>query len=145
MSKRIGLGTAILFGLSVLANGLFMLILPSGCYFALPSVAGTGPLTQYSIRDIGFIFLFIGDAFIVGATHPDYRVPLWTAASLWLAGDALFHIWEVAVGISGPSVLLRDFPAVTLPAVIGGALSLWAARERRIQGAALHLAFEQSR
>jgi hypothetical protein len=46
-----------------------------------------------------------------------------------LSGHALFHFWEVAVGICEPSVIARDFPAVTLPAIIGLILTLWAARD----------------
>ena len=131
MSKRLGLGTALLLGLSVLANGLFMLILPSGWYLAVPGVTTAGSFNQQFIRDIGLIFLFVADAFIVGVTRPAYRIPLWTAASLYLAGHALFDFWAVATGIYAPSVLLGDFPVFTLPAAIGGALSLWAMRERR--------------
>jgi hypothetical protein len=48
---------------------------------------------------------------------------------LWLGAHALFHFWEVAVGICAPSVIARDFPAVTLPAIIGTLLTLWAVRD----------------
>ena len=44
---------------------------------------------------------------------------------------ALFHLWEVAAGICGPSALVRDFPAVSLPALIGAGLTLFALRDRR--------------
>ena len=57
------------------------------------------------------------------------RLTLWTAATAWLCGHALFHFWEVAVGICTPDVLPRDFPAVTLPALIGIGLSVWAYRQ----------------
>jgi hypothetical protein len=56
------------------------------------------------------------------------RVPFWAAGTIWLSGHALFHFWEVAVGICGASALARDFPAVTLPAIIGAGLTLWAIR-----------------
>src|SRR5215813_5123260 len=39
------------------------------------------------------------------------------------------YFWEVAVGICAPSVIARDFPAVTLPAVIGTLLTLWAVHD----------------
>jgi len=57
------------------------------------------------------------------------RVALWGASALWLSGHALFHVWEVAVGICGPSALARDFPAVSLPALIALALATWAWRD----------------
>jgi hypothetical protein len=133
MLKRICLGTAVVLGLGALANGLFMLVSPANWYFAVPGVTTTGPFNQHFLRDIGLIFLFIGSAFLVGTARPTYRVALWSAASLWLCGHALFHIWEVAVGICGPSALVRDFAAVTLPALIGAALSLWALRGRQTE------------
>jgi hypothetical protein len=92
-------------------------------------VTTTGPFNQHFVRDIGLIFLFVGTAFLVGAARPQNRFVLWAAPTLWLWGHALFHFWEVAVGICGPSVIARDFPPVTLPAIIGAFLSLWAFRD----------------
>ena len=42
---------------------------------------------------------------------------------MWLIAHAVFHLWEVAVGICSPSAIPRDFPAVTLPAIIGVVLT----------------------
>lgn len=128
MLQRLSIGTAILMGLAALANGIFMLALPENWYFAVPGVTTTGPYNQHFIRDIGLVFVFIGAAFLVGAKRPRYRILLWAASTLWLGAHALFHYWEVAVGICAPSVILRDFPAVTLPALIGASLTLWAMR-----------------
>jgi hypothetical protein len=131
MLKQICLGTAIVIGLGALANGCFMLVSPAEWYLAVPGVTTTGPFNQHFLRDIGLIFLLVGGAFLTGAARPAYRVPLWAAASLWLGGHALFHFWEVAVGICGPSALVRDFSAVTVPAVIAAALTGWAEHDRR--------------
>jgi hypothetical protein len=131
MVHHVCIGAAILMGLAALANGVFMLVSPERWYFAVPGVTDTGPFNQHFIRDIGLIFFFIGAAFLLGAAKPHYRLVLWAAPTLWLAAHALFHFWEVAVGTCGPSVLVRDFPAVTLPAIIGAALTLWAARDHR--------------
>jgi len=117
---------AALLGLGAVANGLIMLAAPAGWYAAVPGVTTTGPFNQHFLRDIGLVFLFVGAAFLIGTARPGWRVPLWSAASLWLCGHALFHFWEVAVGICGPSVLIRDFAAVTLPALISALLALWA-------------------
>ncbi len=86
---------------------------PADWYFAVPGVTTTGPFNQHFIRDIGIIFLFVGAGFLVGTARPKYRVLSWAAPTLWLGCHALFHFWEVAVGICGPSALARDFPAVT--------------------------------
>jgi hypothetical protein len=64
---------------------------------------------------------------------------LWAAPSIWLLGHALFHLWEVAVGICSPSVIPRDFPAVTLPAIIGILLTFWAIRQSRGPGGRSYL------
>lgn len=131
MMKTLCLGTAVVLGTASEANGLFMLALPESWYFAVPGVTTTGPFNQHFIRDIGLIFLFLGTAFLIGVALPRYRTVLWAASTLWLWGHALFHFWEVAVGICGPSALARDFPAVTLPAITGALLTLWAIAQDR--------------
>ncbi|MGE3773727.1 MAG: hypothetical protein AB7I32_12435 [Gammaproteobacteria bacterium] len=118
-------------GLFLASNGLFMLIAPLTWYEQVPGVIGTGFFNQHFIRDIGLIQMFMGIAFIVGLVKPQRRIDLWAAATLWLSGHALFHFWEVAVGICSLSAIPRDFPAVTLPALIGIALTLWAIRRAR--------------
>jgi hypothetical protein len=123
-------------GIFLSANGLFMLAAPLVWYDFVPGVADTGFFNQHFIRDIGIIQLFLGIAFIVGLLRPERRIGLWGAATLWLSVHALFHLWEVAVGICAPSVIPRDFPAVTLPALIGIALTLWAIRRSRVGRAA---------
>jgi len=141
MLQIICLGTAALMGFAATANGLLMLDSPADWYALVPGVTSTGPYNQHFIRDIGLIFLFVGAAFLFGIATPQYRVVLWAAPTLWLTAHALFHFWEVAVGICAPSALARDFPAVTLPAIIGGLLTLWAAYDRqasRAAGTSLH-------
>jgi hypothetical protein len=99
---------------------------PEHWYVLVPGVTSTGPFNQHFLRDIGLIFVFLGGAFLLGTARPEVRVLLWGAAAIWLLGHALFHFWEVAVGICSPSDLVRDFPAVTLPAIIAAALTVWA-------------------
>ena len=84
------------------ANGIFMLVAPAVWYDAVPGVTDTGFFNQHFIRDIGIIQLFLGIAFGLGMARPDRRVGLWSAATLWLCAHALFHFWEVAVGICSP-------------------------------------------
>ncbi len=124
---------AAILGLGAVANGLIMLAVPGDWYVAVPGVTTTGPFNQHFIRDIGLIFVLIGVAYIWGAARPAMRVALWGAATFWLAGHALFHLWEVAVGICGTSAIARDFPAVTLPAMIGAGFTVWALRDARLR------------
>lgn len=129
MNRRLPIALALALGLGAIANGLFMLISPTNWYFAVPGVTTTGPFNQHFLRDIGLIFLLIGIAMLTGAARPAARVTLWSLAALWLGGHALFHFWEVAVGICGTGALVQDFPAVTLPAILTAALALWAWRD----------------
>ncbi len=128
--SRIVLGIAILLGVGAVANGVFMLASPANWYFAVPGVTTTGPFNQHFVRDIGLIFLGVGAAFLIGATRPIHRTLAWGAAAIWLSGHALFHVWEVAVGICGPLALLRDFPAVTLPAMLAIAITVHARSQK---------------
>lgn len=127
MSKTIPVLAGLL-GAGLAGNGIFMLALPEAWYFAVPGVTTTGPFNQHFLRDIGLIFVLIGSGFLYGAVRPGSRVLFWSMGAIWLSGHALFHFWEVAVGICGPEVLSRDFPAVTLPALIAIALSIWSFR-----------------
>jgi hypothetical protein len=132
MTERLALWAAVLLGVGALANGTFMLVSPADWYFAVSGVTSTGSFNQHFLRDIGLVFLLVGLAFLIGVRRHQARVALWGAASLWLAAHALFHFWEVAVGICGPSALVRDFAAVTLPAMLGLVLAVWAARRDRV-------------
>ena len=100
-------------------NGVFMIVDPKTWYEVVPGVITTGFYNQHFIRDIGIVQLFLGVAFSVGWFRPKERLTLWGVATLWLIAHAIFHLWEVAVGICGPSALVRDFAAVSLPAIIG--------------------------
>jgi hypothetical protein len=131
MLKQLCLATAVVIGAAAIANGAFMLVAPANWYFAIPGVTTTGPFNQHFIRDIGLVFLFIGAAFLAGARSPRHRIVAWGAATTWLAGHALFHVWEVAAGICGPSALARDFPAVSLPAILGALITFWAVADAR--------------
>jgi hypothetical protein len=137
MLKSLCLGLAVLLGLALEANGVFMLAAPDAWYLAVPGVTATGPFNQHFLRDIGLIFLLMGAGFLAGAARPQWRILLWAAPTVWLSGHALFHFWEVAVGICTASVIPRDFPAVTLPAIIGIALTCWAVWNSSVGAVAL--------
>jgi hypothetical protein len=118
-------------GIFLSVNGLIMLIVPLAWYDFVPGVTDTGFFNQHFVRDIGIVQLFLGVAFALGMFRPNRRIGLWAGATLWLAAHALFHFWEVAVGICAPSAIPRDFAAVTMPAIFGALLTLWAIRQTR--------------
>ena len=86
-----------------------MLVAPLAWYDLVPGVTDTGFFNQHFIRDIGIIQLFLGVAFGIGMIRPEHRIGLWAAATLWLSAHAVFHLWEVAVGICSPSVISPRF------------------------------------
>ena len=131
MLKSTCLGLALVLAAAAAVNGVVMLISPDGWYGAVPGVTTTGPFNQHFIRDIGLIFLLLGLALLVGIRRPAVRTLLWTTAAVWLSGHALFHLWEVAAGICSASAISRDFPAVSLPAILTSLLALWSWREDR--------------
>src|SRR5688572_959685 len=131
MLKSFFLVLAAVLGVAALANGVYMLVAPESWYFAVPGVTTTGPFNQHFVRDIGLIFLLLGSAFLVGAARPQSRVVLWGAAAIWLSGHALFHFWEVAVGICSPASFRRVSPALPLPAIVALSLTLWAIAQSR--------------
>ena len=90
-------------GLFLFGNGLFMLVTPLAWYYFVPGVTNTGFFNQHFIRDIGLIQMFLGAAFCIGMVRPARRFELWAAATSWLIAHAVFHLWEVAVGICAPS------------------------------------------
>lgn len=124
---RVLLGFNVLF---LIANGLFMLTAPKTWYELVPGVVDTGFFNAHFVRDIGIIQMFLGVLFVLGLRIPAARFEFWMAATLWLTAHATLHLWEVAVGICGAYTLLRDFPAVSFPALIGMALT-WQAWKQR--------------
>ncbi|MGH1574759.1 hypothetical protein ACRAWG_34110 [Methylobacterium sp. P31] len=124
------LAAAVVFALSLAANGVFMLIARMAWYDTVPGMPTTDPFNQHFLCDIGLVFMLLGSAVLVGVLRSAMRIVLWSAVTLWLSGHALFHVWEVLVGICAPTALARDFPAVLLPAIIAAALVVWADSRR---------------
>lgn len=119
MVNKLNIGIALLLGLAALGNGVFMTIDPEAWYWLVPGVPDRGPFNQHFLRDIGMIYMLIGAAFIWGAMYATHRRVLWMMPTAWLASHAIFHFWEVWVGICGPEFLVIDFGSVTLPALLG--------------------------
>jgi hypothetical protein len=124
VKEKIVVSVAIVLGVLLLANGVFQLISPEAWYWAVPGVPERGPFNQHFVRDIGIVYSLCGIGLVVGALYSTHRKVLWVAVACWLGGHALFHVWEVWVGICGPASLLEDFAGVTLPALMVIALIL---------------------
>ncbi|WP_027252430.1 hypothetical protein [Photobacterium halotolerans] len=121
MQSKWSIRIAVLLGLAALSNGVLMTIAPEPWYWMVPGVPDRGPFNQHFLRDIGMNYSLIGAAFIWGAIDTRHSLTLWLMPTAWLAGHAIFHVWEVLAGICGPEFLIIDFGGVTLPAL----LALW--------------------
>lgn len=119
MLQKLITGIAALLGLTMVGNGVFMMVAPESWYWMVPGVPDRGPFNQHFVRDIGFMYLLGGAAFIYGSLYTKPRLTLWMLPTAWLTLHAVFHVWEVAVGICGPESLVEDFAGVTLPALLG--------------------------
>lgn len=118
MLNKLVTAVALVLGLAMLANGVFMVIAPESWYWMVPGVPDRGPFNQHFVRDIGFIYVLMGAAFVYGSIYARHRVQLWLMPTAWLVCHAIFHVWEVVVGICGPESLVEDFGGVTLPALL---------------------------
>ena len=119
--SRLMTGIAIVIGVASVANGVFMVLAPESWYWTVPGVPDRGPFNQHFVRDIGFVYLLIGGAFSYAAVYSRKRLQILLVPTLWLTCHAVFHIWEVVVGICSPASLIEDFAGVTLPAL----LAMW--------------------
>ena len=122
-----------IFGLTSLANGLWMLLAPAGWYHDLPAaVPDTGPLNLHFVRDIGAAFTTVGVALCVAAPQAPRRRGVLLAAALFFGLHAAIHVADLASGRLHPEHWLVDFPGVFLPALVLAVLCLprfWRAEE----------------
>ncbi|GAA3564070.1 hypothetical protein [Marinobacter xestospongiae] len=133
MVKQLITVIALILGLALFANGVFMLVAPETWYWTVPGVPVRGSFNQHFVRDIGIQYLLMGVAFAYGALNARHRLLLWALPTTWLVGHAIFHVLEVATGLCGPEYLLVDFAGVTVPALIS--LGLFYGHYRMQRGA----------
>ena len=122
INGKLDVGVAISLGILMLINGIFMTVAPESWYWLIPGVADRGPFNQHFVRDIGFIYALMGVAFIY---VPAYARAHWRSLVLpagWLICHAVFHVWEVIIGLCGTQALVEDFAGVILPALLAGVL-----------------------
>jgi hypothetical protein len=113
---------ALLLGLALAANGLWMLVDPGLWYALIPGVPETGPLNPHFVRDIGCAYLVTGIA--LGGLAFELGSP--AAASVgaaFLTLHALVHVADDAAGHGHAGQALVELFTIFAPA----ALALWLA------------------
>ncbi len=98
------------------ANGAVMLIAPAFWYSAVPGVLDTGPANIHFIRDIGLAFLAAGAALLMASRRPDDG-RLIAATTIFLGGHALYHVVEMAHGVT-TATAARDILLIVVPGLL---------------------------
>jgi hypothetical protein len=119
-----------LFGLSNLANGLWMLASPAHWYIHLPAdVPGSGPLNEHFVRDIGCVFTLLGIALLWSIPRRSLRVPAMVAAAAFSSAHALVHVFDQMRGLFTPEHLGFDIGPVYVSTILLVALTWKLARD----------------
>ncbi len=109
---------ALIVGLLLLANGVWMVMTPLGWFTATPIVWRTGVANAHFIRDVGWTYATVGALVIGGLVHGAARTLLLSLAAIWLGGHAIIHIGELAVGICSARQFTSEIPQVVGPLVL---------------------------
>ena len=99
--------------LTLLANGLWMLLAPRHWYLTLPGVIASGDFNAHFVRDIGAAYSLGGVAFALLCRWPTAR-PYALAASAFLLAHGAIHIAEGLLGWQTLAHLAADLPGVVL-------------------------------
>jgi hypothetical protein len=110
---------AVILGIGLALNALWMLADPAAWYAAVPGVAMSGPLNAHFVRDIGAAYLVAGAALACFAARVQAR-PAAQAGAAFLVLHALVHLWDVAAGREQTHQLPLDLAFIFLPAVLAG-------------------------
>lgn len=112
---------AVVLGLGLAVNGVWMLLSPESWYPVIPGVTHTGPLNVHFVRDIGCAYFLCGSALLGLAIAPVSMRPAAWLAVAFLALHAGVHVADAIAGRSDLPHLLRDIPLVFVVPL----LALW--------------------
>ncbi|HLK26162.1 MAG TPA: hypothetical protein VKT30_16015 [Caulobacteraceae bacterium] len=113
----------------LVGNGAAMLFAGSWWYGAVPGVTETGPFNPHFVKDVGAAYVVAGVGFAAFAWRPGPMLPALAAATGFLSLHALVHVADAIASPNGVADIIRDFPGVFVPALVG--LGLCAASIRR--------------
>jgi len=112
---------AVILGIGLGLNALWMLAVPAAWYAAVPGVTQTGPFNPHFVRDIGAAYLVAAAALIWFAANPKAQSAV-QAGAAFLTLHALVHLWDAVAGREHAHQLI-DLATVFLPSV----LAIWIA------------------
>lgn len=101
------------------ANGVWMLLAPVGWFGGVPAaVPDTGPVNAHFVMDLGVVFVIAGLGALWCARNLDEAGPVHWGLTLFYAGHALVHVFEIATGRLPAAHWWIDLPLVFLPALL---------------------------
>lgn len=107
-----------LIGLVSLVNAAWMLA-HAGSWFAVtPGVGNTGPLNAHFVHDVGLAYGVCGAGLLWCAARPAACRPVYLGIAAFLAGHAVMHAVEIALGRLPPGHWWIDLPLVFAPGVV---------------------------
>ena len=118
---------AIVLGLFLGGNGLWMIATPFHWFANVPGVTDTGPANAHFIRDVGCAYPVAALALLWLAAVPLKAWPAVLAGGVFLLLHALIHVWDTMAGRAHPHQLLIEVPTIILPAL----MTLWLGWQHR--------------
>lgn len=118
MLKRLTKPVLGFLGISLGANGAFMLLVPDLWFHGLPGVVDTGPFNMHLVRDVGAAYLSASAAILLAMKYPLAGFPLLLVASTFLGLHGVVHLWDSFAGRLSWHHLANDTPTVIFPALI---------------------------
>ena len=120
---------AVILGIGLALNALWMFALPAAWYAAVPGVPQTGPFNPHFVRDIGAAYLVAAAALLSFAASAQAR-PAAQAGAAFLTLHALVHLWDAAAGREQAHQFLLDLVFIFLPAVLAAWIA-WPPQQRQ--------------
>ena len=121
---------ALVLGLGLAVNGLFMLADPMNWYITVPGVVDTGPPNRHFIGDIGGAYLATSLGLIGGALWPRLAAGGAMVAAIFHLVHSWVHLMDAAAGRCSPAQAVADIGPVHIPTLLILLLAITALRRK---------------
>lgn len=121
---------ALILGLGLAANGLFMLADPMHWYITVPGVVDTGPPNRHFISDIGGAYLASALGLVAGALWPRLAAGATLVAAVFHGLHSWVHVMDATAGRCSPAQAALDIGPVHLPTATIVVLAIVALRRK---------------
>ena len=116
--QKIAMAIALIVGVVLIANGVWMLLAPHGWFAATPIVWRTDVPNDHFIRDVGWTYAAVGALLVWGSADLPFRTASLMIAIIWLAGYAAIHLGEAAAGVCSQRQFFAEIPQIVGPLLL---------------------------